>query len=492
MIGSRVFAQNAPPILTLPPPAVPQINGPSVFGVRPGSPVLYSIPATGERPMTFVVDGLPAGLAIDTASGQITGVLPEKGEYEVMLRAKNQSGEAQRKFRIIAGDRIALTPPMGWSSWNCWGDKIDQDKILRAAKAIVASGLSQHGFTFVNMDDGWQGKRDAPDHALQGNQKFPDMAGLVKEIHGLGLKAGIYSTPWETSYAKYPGGSAESDSGEWHKLGGKFGKVSFARQDARQWAAWGIDYLKYDWPIDVERAKVMSDALHASGRDIVFSLSNSGNLADADEYAKCAECWRTTSDIYDQWRDGDPDWHFSVSEIGFSQDPWAPHAGPGHWNDPDMLVVGRVGWGKHVEPTRLTPDQQFTHVSLWCLLSAPLILGCDIEKLDPFTLGLLTNDEVLAIDQDELGQQAVRNATNGPLDYYIKPLADGSKALAIFNRSETPTDAPMKKLFYMGLRGKLRARDLWRHKDLPKFDKNTTFNVPADGVVLLRVWNVKS
>jgi alpha-galactosidase len=489
-ISTTLCAEDMPAPLTPPAPAVPRINGPAVFGARPGSPVLYSIPATGDRPMSFTIDGLPAGLAVDASTGRITGTLADKGEFAVTLHAKNEKGEAEKKFRIVIGDRIALTPPMGWSSWNCWGDTIDQDKILRAAKAMDSTGLSQHGFTYINMDDGWQGNRTGPDHALAGNEKFPDMPGLVKDIHNLGLKAGIYSTPWETSYAKYPGGSAETADGEWHKLGWKFGKICFAQQDARQWASWGIDYLKYDWPIDVERAKVMSDALHASGRDMVFSLSNNGSVADADAYGKVAECWRTTSDIYDQWRDGDPDWHYSVSEIGFSQDPWAPHAGPGHWNDPDMLVVGQLGWGTHVKPTRLTPDQQYSHISLWCMLSAPLILGCDLEKLDPFTLGLLTNDEVLAIDQDELGQQAIRVATNGPLDYYLKPLADGSKALAIFNRSELPTKAPMKKLFYLGFRGKLHARDLWQQKDLPKFDKSTSFNLPADGVVLLRVWTV--
>jgi alpha-galactosidase len=215
--------------------------------------------------------------------------------------------------------------------------------------------------------------------------------------------------------------------------------------------------LKYDWPIDVPHSKEMSDALHASGRDIVFSLSNAAPIADVDELAKVAESWRTTSDIYDAWRDGDADWHYTVSEIGFSQDQWAPHAGPGHWNDPDMLVVGQLGWGKNVKPTRLTPDQQYTHISMWCMLSAPLILGCDLEKLDPFTLGL----------------------------------ADGSSALAVFNRSEQPTKAPMKKLFYMGFRGKLHARDLWRQTDLPKFDKTTSFNLPADGVILLRIWPAK-
>ncbi len=477
-----------PASLTPPAPPTPRINGPAVFGVRPGSPFLYNIPASGDRPMSFTAEGLPDGLQLDSANGRITGVLKQKGEFSLTLHAANRLGAADKKFRIVVGDRIALTPPLGWSSWNCFGDHIDQEKILGTARAMVSSGLSQHGFTYVNMDDGWQGKRTGPGHSLQGNEKFPDMAGLVKSIHDLGLKTGTYSTPWETSYAKYPGGSADTETGEWKKIGMKMGKVSFAEADARQWAAWGIDYLKYDWSLDVPHIETMSNALHASGRDIVYSLSNSGKIKDVADYARLAESWRTTGDIYDVWSDGDRDWHFGVSEIGFSQEKWAPYAGPGHWNDPDMLVIGQVGWGPKTHPSRLTPDQQYSHISLWCLLSAPLIIGCDLTQLDAFTLGLLTNDEVLAIDQDELGQQAVRVGSNGAVDFYLKPLADGSFALGIFNRSEQPASTGLNKIGAMGLSGKFKVRDLWRQQDIGDFDqKKTSFTLPPCGVVLLRL-----
>jgi alpha-galactosidase len=483
-----------PAPLTPPAPATPRINGPTVFGVRPGSPVLYSIPATGDRPMSFAADGLTSSLSLDSNTGRITGMLKEKGSYPLILRATNKWGSDERKFRIVAGNRIALTPAMGWSSWNCYAATINQYKILGIAQAMVSSGLSQHGWTYINIDDGWQGDRTGPGHSLVGNGNFPDMPGLVKTIHDLGLKSGVYSTPWETSYDGRPGGSAETVDGRWKKIGSKMGKISFAEADAREWAGWGVDYLKYDWLIDVAHTKEMSDALRATGRDIVFSLSNSGHLADASSYAELAESWRTTGDIYDVWVHGDQSWHYSVSEIAFSQDPWAPFAGPGHWNDPDMLVVGQVGVGNggngwtKTHPSRLTADQQYTHISMWCLLSAPLILGCDLEKLDPFTLGLLTNDEVLAIDQDELGKEAVRVGTDGAVDYYLKPLADGSHALGIFNRGNESVTAGLIKLSRMGVGGKLLARDLWRQQDIPDFDPNkTTFAVPANGVVLLKL-----
>jgi alpha-galactosidase len=490
---NTIFAQNMSVSLTPPVPSAPRINGPAVFGVRPGSPLIYNIPATGSRPMQFEIENLPNDLKVDAATGMITGTLKKRGEYAIILKATNKFGNAQKKFRIIVGDRIALTPPMGWSSWNAFGETITQEKIENIAWAMVKSGLNQHGFTYINMDDGWQGKRGGKYMGLQGNEKFPNMGALVDTIHKLGLKAGIYSTPWETSYAKFAGGSAETASGEWKKIGNKFGAVSFAKNDAMQWAAWGIDYLKYDWPIDVAHTEEMSQALHANKRDIVFSLSNSGKIADAEAYGKLAESWRTTGDIYDAWQDGEAFWHFSVSEIGFSQDKWAPYAAPGHWNDPDMLVVGQLGWGPKVKPTRLTPDEQYSHITLWCMLSAPLILGCDLDKLDDFTLGLLTNDEVLDVNQDELGKQATRLGSNGTIDFFVKPLADGAFALAAFNRGDAAKSTNLNKASFWGITGHItRARDLWRQQDIAEFNTNRSqFTVPAHGVVLLKIWASK-
>jgi alpha-galactosidase len=484
-------------ILTPAPSPAPRINGPSVFGVRPGSPFLYTIPATGERPMQFSVDDLPAGLKVDAGSGRITGELKEKGEHTVAFRARNARGAAEKKFRIIVGDQIALTPPLGWNSWNCWAGSVDQGKVLRSAQAMVSSGLINHGWTYVNIDDTWQGKRGGPFQGLQGNEKFPDMKGLCDEIHALGLKAGIYSTPWITSYAKFPGGSSDDASGAWSKAQAndkcwRHGKFPFAENDARQWAAWGFDYLKYDWnPNDVPHVEQMSRALRNCPRDLIYSLSNSAPFAQAAEWARWANCWRTTGDICDQWDRNTADWQYGVSEIGFTQDRWVPYAGPGHWNDPDMLVVGYVGWGPALHQTKLTPDQQYTHISLWCLLSAPLLIGCDMERLDPFTLNLLTNDEVLALNQDALGKQATRVAAVGPVDVLLKELEDGSKALGFFNRAPQAETIVFNKLGRIGLAGKQHVRDLWRQQDLPDAKDVLRPTIPAQGVLLLKLTPAK-
>jgi alpha-galactosidase len=447
--------------------------------------------------MKFAVENLPAGLQLDAATGRITGALAKAGEFKVTLKATNTKGEGAKPFRIVCGEKICLTPPLGWNSWNCWAEAVDQDKVLRSARAMAASGLINHGWTYINIDDTWQGTRGGPLNALQPNAKFPDMKKLCDEIHTLGLKAGIYSTPWITSYGRHCGGASDDPNGSWTNLLAdpkfwKHGKHSFATNDAKQWAAWGFDYLKYDWcPNDVPHVREMAEALRATERDIVYSLSNTAPFDHAADWARWANCWRTTGDIRDVWGASEHHWSWSLSEIGFSQDRWAPFGGPGHWNDPDMLVVGHVGWGPNLHLTHLTPDEQYSHISLWCLLSAPLLIGCDMEKLDAFTVSLLGNDEVLALDQDALGKPAVRAATIGPVDIFLKELEDGGRALGFFNRDSQEFAADFTKLGLLGLGGKRHVRDLWRQQDLPDCDGTITVKVPAHGVMLLKLTEVR-
>ncbi len=471
----------------------PRVNGPSVFGVRPGNPFLYKIPATGDQPIEYDAAGLPEGLTVDKASGIISGSLKTAGSHAVVLKATNSKGTAEKRFKILCGDAICLTPPMGWNSWNCWAASVSQEKVLRSADAVVKTGLINHGWSYINIDDTWQGPRAGKFGAIQGNEKFPDMKGLCDKIHALGLKPGIYSTPWVTSYAKFIGGSSDNATGAWSKEMAdekhwRHGKYSFALNDAKQWAEWGFDYLKYDWnPNDLAHVREMSESLRSVHRDIVLSLSNSAPFAQAGELAKLANCWRTTGDIWDYWDHNDAEWRYGVSEIGFAQDQWAPYAGPGHWNDPDMLVVGHVGWGPQMHATNLTHDEQYSHFSLWCMLSAPLLIGCDLERLDDFTLGLLTNDEVLAIDQDALGKQAVRVAATGAVDIFKKELEDGGCALGFFNRGSEKKTIRFNKLVRIGIPGKVHVRDLWLQKNLPDAETEVTVTVNPHGVVLLKL-----
>jgi alpha-galactosidase len=311
---------------------------------------------------------------------------------------------------------------------------------------------------------------------------------MVDEIHQLGLKVGIYSTPWVTSYDAHIGGSSENADGSWDSktmtkgpknkkiLPYAIGHYHFSTNDANQWAAWGMDYLKYDWcPNEVPETKEMADALRASGRDIIYSLSNQTPFTSAPALAPLANSWRICGDISDSWS--------SIFNHGFHQDRWAPFARPGHWNDPDMFEVGAKGGGK---PKRLTPDEQYTHVSQWCLLSAPLLLGCDLDYLNDFTIGLLSNDEVLDIDQDELGKEATSVSRQGKLEIYAKPLADGSWAAGLFNLSDQPATVTLKWTD-IGVKGNQKVRDLWRQKDLGTMTDSFSTPVNPHGVVLVKL-----
>jgi len=488
-----IVCPESPVILTPQPGPRPRINGAKIFGVRPGSPLLLSIAATGEKPLSFAAENLPPGLTLNEQTGVISGTIESRQPqtYRVTLKAKNRHGEAARQLRIVVGEPIALTPPLGWNSWNCYAETVDQEKVLATAKAMVETGLKDHGWTYVNIDDTWQGPRGGPFGAIQGNEKFPDIKGLCDAIHTLGLKVGIYSTPWATSYAKRIGGSSNDPSGAWSG-GQAFGKYPFAANDAKQWAAWGIDYLKYDWrPLDIPHVEEMANALRASGRDIVYSLSNSALFDHAAQYAQLANCWRTTCDIRDLWdlgyRDGQA-FPQGLRDIVSYNAYWQPFAGPGHYNDPDMLVVGKVGWGK-LRPAFLTPNEQYTHVSMWCLWSAPLLIGCPIDQLDPFTLNLLTNDEVLEVNQDPLCVQATRVAKYGPIEIWAKPQEDGSQAVGIFNFGFEEAEFALK-LADLKIHGPCTVRDLWRQQNLGTLQHTFPTKIGRHGVTLIKLTSV--
>ncbi len=473
-------------ILTPKPGPEPKITGARVFGVRPGNPFFFKIPATGTAPLTFGAKGLPDGLKVDAKTGVITGSISKAGDYPVTLTATNAKGKTTKPLKIVVGEKLALTPPMGWASYNCWNCEVTEQRMRAIAEAFVKTDLINHGWTYMNIDDGWQARvdkgrageaRKAPNFSLEPNDRFPDMKGLCDYVHGLGLKIGIYSTPWKISYGGYTGGSGNDAKGTIDNEG-QNGKVTFEEQDAKQWAAWGFDSMKYDWrPNDVPNTKRMSEALRKCGRDILLTLSNSADLGQADKWAELAQFWRTTGDITDTW--------WSMSGIGFAQDPWKKFAGPGHWNDPDMLVVGHVGWGKP-RPTYLTPNEQYTHISLWCLLSAPLLLGCDLSQADEFTLNLLNNDEVLEVDQDPLGSAAGRISSKDGMEVWAKDMEDGSKAVGLFNRTLFPAKVSVK-WSDLGLTGPQKVRDLWRQKDLGISKDQFEAVIPRHGCVLIRI-----
>ncbi len=488
-------------ILTPKPGPKPRLTGPRVFGARPGNPFMHRVTATGTKPVKFGATGLPAGLAIDPKTGVITGKLADKGEWTVEVTATNALGSASRPLRIVGGDTISLTPPLGWNSWNCFAGAVTDRHIRDAARVMAESSLVDHGWSYINIDDFWQVKPGSNDPTLQGperdaegniltNPRFPDMKGLTDYIHGLGLKAGLYSSPGPLT------------------CGGCSGSFGHEEQDAATYAKWGFDYLKHDWcsyrpESEAGRAKpathvpaidaitddeklklmipyaIMRSALDHQPRDIHYSLCQYG-MGNVSEWGDMVggNSWRTTGDINDSWS--------SMAGIGFKQAGLEKYAKPGRWNDPDMLVVGHVGWGPALHPTKLTPNEQYTHISLWSLLASPLLIGCDLTKLDDFTVGLLTNDEVLEVNQDELGKQAARISKEGNGEVWAKPMVDGTWAVGLFNRGTSPLQVSCD-LGLIDIKGGAQVRDLWRQKTEAPANGKITRTIPRHGVALLRV-----
>ncbi len=475
-------------ILTPKPPATPQIHGPKAYGSRPGHPFLYAVPATGERPMQFSAKGLPAGLRLDGNTGIITGKISQRGEYRVTLRARNKLGSAERGLRIVAGDTLALTPPMGWSTWYMAYAQISDSLVREQAEAMVSSGLIQHGYQYINIDDGWNIRPDSTDPGLSGeprdaegnlrtNRSFPDMKGLTDFVHSKGLKIGIYISPGPLTCAKFAGSYGHEE------------------QDARQFAAWGFDFLKYDWcsyrtvakdqsPEELQKPyRQMGALLKSLDRDFVFNLCQYG-MGNVWEWGREAggHFWRTTGDVgaakEGLWA--------KMSAVGFSQADKEKWAGPGGWNDPDNILIGRILWNRQLQPTPLTPNEQYTWVSLWSLLASPLVFGGDMTKLDAFTLSLLTNDEIIDVNQDVLGRQAALVWREKDLEVWAKDLEDGSKAVGLFNRGED--DAKVTVTWAsLGISGKQVVRDLWRQKDDGTFDSDFGSNVGRHGAMVVKI-----
>jgi alpha-galactosidase len=363
----------------------------------------------------------------------------------------------------VPGNGLAQTPPMGWNSWNHFAGRITAADVRAMADAMVSTGMRDAGYVYVNIDDTWEGSR-APSGEIQPNAKFGDMKALADYVHARGLKLGIYSSPGDKTCAGFAGSHG-------HEV-----------QDARTFAAWGVDYLKYDYcgardiyPVTRENQEAlfrrMGAALRETGRPIVYSLSQSGEF-DIWRWgpATGANLWRTTPDISDDWD--------SMSQRGFRQLDLGQWSGPGRWNDPDMLEIGNGG---------MTSDEYRTQMSLWSILPAPLLAGNDLRTMDPATREILLNREVIAVDQDPLGNPARRLEKQGEVDVLLRDMADGSVVVGFFNRGNAEAKAALSwdRLGDRFSRGAL-ARDLWRHVNLPS-TKAFVALVPRHGVTLLRI-----
>ncbi len=476
--------------MTPPVPSSPRINSPRITGVRPGSPFLFRIPCTGERPISFQIDGLPEGLNV-SPEGIISGTIksPEAKTYSLLIKAINKHGENQNTLKIVVGDILALTPPMGWNHWYTYYDRITAEIVQQSADIMLSSGMADVGYQYVNIDDCWANAEECYDPTRVGpardnngnilpNQHFPDMKALTDYIHSRGLRAGIYSSPGPKTCAGFTG------------------SYQYEEQDAKQFAEWGFDFLKYDWcsysnilPPDkfenlTKPYKLMGSLLKILNRDIVFNLCQYG-MGEVWKWGKevGGNSWRTAGDLgFELLR---------YHEVALRNAELWKYAGPGAWNAPDYLLHGYSGeanvMGKS-RPCPLTPSEQYSYMSLWCLMASPLFFSGDMTRLDEFTLNILCNPEVIEINQDTLCIQGhlILSDKEKNTEIWSKPLQYGSFAIGLFNLEEIEQELSVQWK-EIGLRDNQNVRDLWRQKDLGSYPTNFTIAVPRHGAALIKV-----
>jgi len=420
-IGLSVSAQS-PDLYSGP----PTFHGAKIVGNYPNTEFLFTLPATGERPIEFAAENLPAGLSIDKSTGFITGNVKTAGEYTVKVVAMNRRGNVSEELKIVIGDKLCLTPPMGWNSWNVFTSDVSEKLLIEITDAMVKTGMRDLGYQYINIDDFWHAdEREADGRPKADPIKFPHgMKYLSDYVHSKGLKLGIYSCAGTMT------------------CGRRFGGYQHEEIDAKTYAEWGIDLLKYDY-CNVEspatqaipRYTAMGDALKKSGRSIVFSICEWGGRKPWEWGTTVGgSYWRTTGDIVDAWQ------HVgfnTVISILKRQRGLEKYAGPGHWNDPDMLIVGNHGKGKATSRDGklkgLTLEEYYSHFAMWCMLDAPLLTSCDLRNVSKGDLDIMTDRLLLEISQDGVGEQATFIKEQNGLWLYKKKLSYGQYALAVLN-----------------------------------------------------------
>lgn len=503
-------------ILTPPAPEAPRINGPKIYGGRPGKIFLYRIPCEGLRPVSFKAEGLPSGLTLDSEKGIITGTTPqEKGTYEIKFTATNKKGSASRDFKIVVGDKIALTPPMGWNTWGGHMLKVSNDLMKRAADIIVNKGLADVGFQYISIDDCWM--RIDPDFFSKNkemfakrtpgfpfekvvgpprdecgriltNSFFPDMKEMTDYIHSFGLKAGIYSGPGPQTCQLF------------------VSSFGYEASDAKQFSDWGFDLLKYDMCSyrdimtrlnkalpegspeisEITIWQPMSDFLYNQNRDMIYNLCQYGRQNP----------WLWAPEINIQtWRTGDDlnhnvETYFKVA-LRVMKD-LRDYSKPGQWNDPDFMYIGKIhDYRNKMAPPQEIPlnsNQRYQYVSLWSMITVPYFFSANMDELDDFTVGLLRNADLVNVNQDELGHVAEVVRETEKEVVIMKKLADGSMAVGLFNRDPSADRLISLKWEEVGMPGERMVRDLWRQKELGKAKDGLSVNISPDGCAVLRIY----
>jgi alpha-galactosidase len=512
------FAQTDITISTEASPATPRILGPTIIGATPGSPFLYTVPATGQAPLTFAATGLPDGLSIDASSGTISGTTPAAGSYSIAVTVTNSSGSATATLTLTAGSTVALTPPMGWNSYDSYGASVTESEVMSAAQAVKTQ-LQPFGWNTVVVDYLWFDTEkviDSNGRYLPSPSKYPSATGnqgfkpLADQVHALGLNFGIHimrgiprsavaanSPIANSSYTASQAGNTSDacpwNDANWGVRGDTDAGKAWYDSIFAQYAEWGVDFVKVDdmmnpyggnayhqTEVDAIRA-----AIDKTGRSIVLSLSPGPNQTrDVVNLNANANMWRIVNDFWDT---------NGLSKLSDEFDTafsWSITSGitQGHWPDADMLPLGYLGprCPAHGSgPNGLSHNQQVTVMTLWGIMPSPLMFGGNPTQLsgDTWTIALLTNDEVLAVNQDAAGNRATRVSQQGTTEVWARDLSGGRKAVALFNRGTL--DATVSVTFAeLGVSDTVTVRDLWNRQDMPGMTSDISVNVPHEGAML--------
>ncbi len=494
--------------------SAPRINGAHTVGVRPGTEFLWKMAVTGDRPLKLSSDNVPQGLRCEASTGRMTGVIAKAGTYVVGLQAKNWRGVAKAKLTIVCGETIALMPAMGWNSYDAYGDSVTEAEVLANAR-YMAEHLQPHGWEYIVIDYRWYDPKDGGALVMDANgrlqpapNRFPSgLKGVAAQVHAMGLKLGIHimrgiardavkanlpiaGSPFKAADAANVNSPCSWSADMWGVDASKPAGQAWYDSVYRQFAEWGLDFVKVDdlsAPYSAGEIEAIRKAIDKCGRGIVFSTSPGETPRDqAENVAARANMWRTSGDFWDEW----PMLSYSFDIAA----RWTGVGGPGHWPDLDMLPVGRLSVGNRcVGPdrgTRFTRAEQVALITLWAIAPSPLILGANLPDCDAWTTALLCNDEVLAINQDSLGASARRVAQSDGGEVWVKELEGGDKAVALVNRGwfEGKVAAEWKDV---GAKGKWRVRDVWQRKDAGVFDGRYEATVPAHGAVMVRMSAVR-
>ncbi len=499
-------------ILIPAPSKSPAINGPAIYGCTPGKPLVYRTPTQGERPMKFSAEGLPSSLMLDASTGILTGMTPDKkGEFKIKLIAENEYGKDLREWTLVVGDTLALTPPMGWNHWYTHYHYITDEKIRKAANAMVSSGMADVGYSYVSIDDCWmritgewaekstKGRKTASvglditavtgetrdaDGRIIPNSNFQDMKALTEFIHEKGLKAGIYTSPGPRTCQQF--------EGSWQH----------EAIDAQTYAEWGFDLLKYDWchyrdifnelPESKQSLeeymkpyKLMNDLLRNQSRDILHNLCQYG-MTNVWEWGKeTGQSWRIGGDLGHTLTEG------GVYKIAEKNIQLRLYNGPGGWNDPDYLILGKwrspFNKGAQIAPIELTPNEQYSYISLWYMMACPLFFSGDMSQIDDFTRNLLCNIELIAVNQDRLGLCAEPVRMDDQAWVLKKQMSDGSIIVGFFDIANSGDQEIPVTWSELRLTRSQSAHDLWRHKDLGACEDDLTVLVGPHGCSIIQL-----